>query len=75
MPRAGILWMCTIIDSRQGSGSMGTGPGRLRFVRHAGFGWQKQVGAVVTVGMVVAQVYWGRSSKIGAQRAEKSCDF
>lgn len=40
-----------------------------------GFGWQKHVGAVVTVGMVVAQIYWGRSSKIGAQRAEKSCDF
>lgn len=55
--------MRTIIDTRKGSGSMGTGPGRLGFVRDTGFGWQKQVGAVVTVGMVVAQVYWGRSSK------------
>lgn len=67
--------MCAITDTRKGSGSVGTGPGRLGFVRDTGFGWQKHVGAVVTVGMVVAQMYWGRSSKIGAQRAEKSCDF
>lgn len=51
MPRAGIPWMCTITDTRKGSGSVGTGPGRLGFVCDAGFGWQKQVGAVATVGL------------------------
>lgn len=75
MPRAGILWMCTIVDTRKGSGSMGTAPWRLGFVRDTGFGWQEQVGAVVTVGMVVAQVCWGRSRKTGTQGTEKSCDF
>lgn len=48
--------MCTIIDSRKGSGSVGTDPGRLGFVCDTGFGWQKQVRAVVTVVMVIAQV-------------------
>lgn len=59
----------------KGSGSMGPGPGTLSFVCDTGFGWQKQVGAVATVGMVVAQVCWGRTRKTGAQKAEKSCDF
>lgn len=67
--------MCTIIDTRKGSGSMGTGPGMLSFVCDTGYGWQKQVGAVATVGMVVAQACWGRSRKRGTERAEKSCDF
>lgn len=75
MPRAGIPWMCTITDTRKGSGSVGTGPGRLGFVCNTGFGWQKQVGAVATVVMVVAQVCWGKSRKRRTQRAEKSCDF
>lgn len=77
MPRAGIPWICTITDTRKGSGSMGTGPGRkLGFVCDTGFGWQKQKRELLRQwGMVGTQVCWGRSRKGGTQRAEKSCDF
>lgn len=57
--------MCTVIDTRKGSGSVGTGPGRLGFVCDAGFGWQKQVGVSGTVFLVVV-----RSAGEGAGREE-----
>lgn len=66
MPRAGIPWMCTITDTRKGSGSVGTGPGRLGFVCDAGFGWQKQVGAVATVGL------GGCPSLLGKEQEERN---